>query len=131
MNVSSGDLIAEIETDKATMEVEAIDDGIIGKLLVSEGEEGVKVNTPIAVLIDSNNSLETTDELTVKTVTEQPNVPKETPKLEQVKQDEINLEPNSSVITVREALRNAMAEEMRLNKKFLSWEKKLQNIRCI
>jgi pyruvate dehydrogenase E1 component beta subunit len=115
--VTSGDLIAEIETDKATMEVEAIDDGIIGKLLVSEGEEGIKVNTPIAVLIDSKNSLEITDELTVKTVTEQPNFPKETPKLEQVKQDEINLEPNSSVITVREALRNAMAEEMRLNKK--------------
>ena len=115
--VTSGDLIAEIETDKATMEVEAIDDGIIGKLLVSEGEEGIKVNTPIAVFIDSKNSLEITDELTVKTVTEQPNVPKETPKLEQVKQDEINLEPNSSVITVREALRNAMAEEMRLNKK--------------
>jgi pyruvate dehydrogenase E1 component beta subunit len=99
------------------MEVEAIDDGIIGKLLVSEGEEGIKVNTPIAVLTDSKNSLEITDELTVKTVTEQPNVPKETPILEQVKQDEINLEPNSSVITVREALRNAMAEEMRLNKK--------------
>jgi len=67
------------------MEVEAIDDGIIGKLLVSEGEEGIKVNTPIAVLTDSKNSLEITDELTVKTVTEQPNVPKETPKLEQVK----------------------------------------------
>ena len=115
--VTSGDLIAEIETDKATMEVEAIDDGIIGKLLVSEGEEGIKVNTPIAVLTDSKNSLEITDELNVKTVTEQPNVPKETPKLEQVKQNEINLEPNSSFITVREALRNAMAEEMRLNKK--------------
>ena len=115
--VTSGDLIAEIETDKATMEVEAIDDGIIGKLLVSEGEEGIKVNTPIAVLTDSKNSLETSDELTVKTVTEQPNIPKETPKLEQVKQNEINLEPNSSFITVREALRNAMAEEMRLNKK--------------
>ena len=115
--VTSGDLIAEIETDKATMEVEAIDDGIIGKLLVSEGDEGIKVNTPIAVLTDSKNSLEITNELTVKTVTEQPNVPKETPKLEQVKQNEINLEPNSSFITVREALRNAMAEEMRLNKK--------------
>jgi pyruvate dehydrogenase E1 component beta subunit len=115
--VTSGDLIAEIETDKATMEVEAIDDGIIGKLLVSEGEEGIKVNTPIAVLTDSKNSLEITDELTVKTDAEQPNFPKETPKIEQVKQNEINLEPNSSFITVREALRNAMAEEMRLNKK--------------
>ncbi|MCB1366512.1 MAG: pyruvate dehydrogenase complex dihydrolipoamide acetyltransferase [Rhodobacteraceae bacterium] len=50
--VSSGDLLAEIETDKATMEFEAVDDGIIGKLLVAEGAEGVKVNTPIALLLD-------------------------------------------------------------------------------
>ena len=46
----SGDVIAEIETDKATMEVEAVDEGKIGKILVPEGTEGVKVNTPIAVL---------------------------------------------------------------------------------
>ena len=64
--VSSGDLIAEIETDKATMEVEAVDDGKIGKLLVPEGEEGIKVNTPIAVLTDSKNS--TLLILTVKTL---------------------------------------------------------------
>ena len=51
-SISSGDLIAEIETDKATMEVEAVDDGKIGQLLVSEGTEGVKVNTPIALLDD-------------------------------------------------------------------------------
>ncbi|MBZ0130146.1 MAG: pyruvate dehydrogenase complex dihydrolipoamide acetyltransferase [Rhodobacteraceae bacterium] len=50
--VSSGDLLAEIETDKATMEFEAVDDGVIGKLLVAEGSEGVKVNTPIALLLD-------------------------------------------------------------------------------
>ena len=49
--VSSGDLIAEIETDKATMEVEAIDDGTIGKILVNEGQESIKVNEPIAVLL--------------------------------------------------------------------------------
>ena len=48
--VSSGDLLAEIETDKATMEFEAVDEGVIGKLLVAEGTEGVKVNTPIAVI---------------------------------------------------------------------------------
>ena len=53
-SISSGDLIAEIETDKATMEVEAVDDGKIGQLLVAEGTEGVKVNTPIALLVDSN-----------------------------------------------------------------------------
>ena len=49
--VSSGDVIAEIETDKATMEVEVVDDGVIGKLLVAEGTEGVAVNSPIAVLL--------------------------------------------------------------------------------
>jgi len=50
-SVKSGDVIAEIETDKATMEVEAIDEGTVGKLLVPEGTENVKVNTPIAVLL--------------------------------------------------------------------------------
>src|SRR5262249_4602126 len=48
--VSSGDVIAEIETDKATMEVEAVDEGVVSKLLVPEGTEGVKVNAPIALL---------------------------------------------------------------------------------
>ena len=50
--VSSGDVIAEIETDKATMEVEAIDEGTVGKLLVAEGTEGIKVNTVIAILLE-------------------------------------------------------------------------------
>src|SRR5262245_35181213 len=49
-DVKPGDVIAEIETDKATMEVEAVDEGKVAKLLVAEGTEGVKVNTPIAVL---------------------------------------------------------------------------------
>src|SRR5271166_1806358 len=49
--VHSGDVIAEIETDKATMEVEAVDEGKIGKILVPAGTEGVKVNTPIAVIL--------------------------------------------------------------------------------
>ena len=48
--IKPGDIIAEIETDKATMEVEAVDEGKVSKLLVAEGTEGVKVNTPIAVL---------------------------------------------------------------------------------
>ena len=50
--VTSGDVIAEIETDKATMEVEAVDDGVIGALLVAEGAQGVKVNAPIATLLE-------------------------------------------------------------------------------
>ncbi len=64
--IQSGDLIAEIETDKATMEFEAIDEGIIGKLLVSEGSESVKVNTPIAVILDDGEELkvnETADQV--------------------------------------------------------------------
>ena len=50
-HVAAGDVIAEIETDKATMEVEAVDEGTLGKILVAAGTEGVKVNTPIAVLL--------------------------------------------------------------------------------
>ncbi|MGK2872961.1 MAG: pyruvate dehydrogenase complex dihydrolipoamide acetyltransferase [Alphaproteobacteria bacterium] len=50
--VSAGDIIAEIETDKATMEYESIDDGTVGKLLVSEGQEAIKINAPIAVLLE-------------------------------------------------------------------------------
>ena len=56
--IQSGDLIAEIETDKATMEFEAVDEGIIGKLLVTEGSEGVKVNSPIAIILDDGGDLE-------------------------------------------------------------------------
>ena len=56
--IQSGDLIAEIETDKATMEFEAVDEGIIGKLLVTEGSEGVKVNSPIAIVLDDGEDLE-------------------------------------------------------------------------
>src|SRR5262249_50183215 len=54
--VKAGDIIAEIETDKATMEVEAVDEGKVGRLLVAEGTEGVKVNTPIAVLLAEGES---------------------------------------------------------------------------
>ncbi len=54
--VASGDLLAEIETDKATMEFEAVDEGVIGKILVAEGTEGVAVNTPIAVMLGDGES---------------------------------------------------------------------------
>ncbi|MBT8425233.1 MAG: 2-oxo acid dehydrogenase subunit E2, partial [Silicimonas sp.] len=54
--VSSGDLLAEIETDKATMEFEAVDEGTVGKIIVPEGTEGVKVNSPIAVLLEEGES---------------------------------------------------------------------------
>ncbi len=55
--VKAGDVIAEIETDKATMEVEAVDEGILGKILVPDGTEGVKVNQPIAVLIEEGEAV--------------------------------------------------------------------------
>ena len=54
--VRSGDILAEIETDKATMEFEAVDEGIVGKILIAEGTAGVKVNTPIAVLVEEGES---------------------------------------------------------------------------
>ena len=50
--VKAGDVLAEIETDKATMEVEAVDEGVLGRILVAEGTEGVAVNTPIALLLE-------------------------------------------------------------------------------
>jgi pyruvate dehydrogenase E2 component (dihydrolipoamide acetyltransferase) len=54
--VSSGDVMCEIETDKATMEFEAVDEGVIGKIMIADGTEGVKVNTPIAVLLEDGES---------------------------------------------------------------------------
>ena len=56
-NVKSGDVIAEIETDKATMEVEAVDEGVLGKILVGDGTQGVKVNQPIAVLVEPGENV--------------------------------------------------------------------------
>jgi len=55
--VKAGDVLAEIETDKATMEVEAVDEGVLGKILVADGTEGVKVNAPIAVLVEPGEAV--------------------------------------------------------------------------
>src|ERR1700688_3261614 len=57
--VRAGDVIAEIETDKATMEVEAVDEGVLGKILVADGTQGVKVNEPIAILVDEGEAVPT------------------------------------------------------------------------
>ena len=59
--VAAGDVIAEIETDKATMEVEAVDEGTLGKILVAEGTEGVLVNTPIALLLAEGEDVSALD----------------------------------------------------------------------
>ncbi|MDG2269043.1 MAG: hypothetical protein P8M28_01340, partial [Alphaproteobacteria bacterium] len=60
-SVAPGDVIAEIETDKATMEVEAVDEGTLGKILVAEGAEEVPVNTPIAVLLEDGEDTSALD----------------------------------------------------------------------
>ncbi len=122
--VAAGDIMAEIETDKATMEFEAVDEGVIGKILVSEGTEGVKVNTPIAVLLEEGESADDIGAAAgpaaapaeakapaasapaaaksaapqVRAADQTPDWPEGTPMKTQ---------------TVREALRDAMAEEMR------------------
>ncbi|WP_343315684.1 pyruvate dehydrogenase complex E1 component subunit beta [Brucella sp. BE17] len=129
-NVTSGDVIAEIETDKATMEVEAVDEGTIGKLLIEEGAEGVKVNTPIAVLLAEGESASdiapaAKAEASKEEAKEEPKAEQEKP--EEKKADSVPAAPKVEVAadpdipagtemvstTVREALRDAMAEEMR------------------
>ena len=67
--VSSGDLIAEIETDKATMELEAIDEGTVAKLLIDEGSEGVKVGTVIALIAEEGEDVSNMDAMASPTVT--------------------------------------------------------------
>ena len=90
--IQSGDLIAEIETDKATMEFEAVDEGIIGKLLVSEGSEGVKVNSPIAIILDDGEELKVNETADLVGDTEHT-------KLEITKEEVVeNKEPSMNVI---------------------------------
>jgi pyruvate dehydrogenase E1 component beta subunit len=116
--VSSGDIIAEIETDKATMEFEAVDEGTIGKLLIDEGSEGVKVNTPIAVLIEEGESVDDVASppapVAAAPVAATPVAVPAAPAAAIV--DTSPDWPEGTEVkstTVREALRDAMAEEMR------------------
>jgi pyruvate dehydrogenase E1 component beta subunit len=146
--ISAGDVIAEIETDKATMEVEAVDEGTLAKIVVPEGTEGVKVNTPIAILavegedVDkagegvgeeepapapqakedgSETSSQAADNAggKAKEAADEPSAKKEAAKAPAAPKMEIAADPDIPEgtemvsITVREALRDAMAEEMR------------------
>jgi pyruvate dehydrogenase E1 component beta subunit len=118
--VKSGDVIAEIETDKATMEVEAADDGKVAKLLVEEGTENVKVNQVIAILADDGESLQDTEapKETKAAAKKEAAAAKEEkaarPAKVDVKSDpELPAGTEFVTQTVREALRDAMAEEMR------------------
>jgi pyruvate dehydrogenase E1 component beta subunit len=114
--VKSGDILAEIETDKATMEFEAVDEGRIGKILVPEGTEGVKVNSPIAVLVGDGEDAKVAP-MPKKAAAPAaapkepaPAAPVEAPK---VAEPEVPAGTEFVTMTVREALRDAMAEEMR------------------
>ncbi len=116
--VSSGDIMAEIETDKATMEFEAVDEGIIGKILVAEGTEGVKVNTAIAVLVEDGESADDIAEAEpadAQISIDEPAAAAPAAPVEVVTPKEMDIPEGTEMkpTTVREALRDAMAEEMR------------------
>jgi pyruvate dehydrogenase E1 component beta subunit len=137
--VASGDAIAEIETDKATMEVEAVDEGTIGKLLIEAGTEGVKVNTAIAILLQDGESADAMSAAPKKEepkaeatnsdsdaaggksreASEEPSAKKEAAKVPAAPKIDVAADPDVPegtemvMTTVREALRDAMAEEMR------------------
>jgi pyruvate dehydrogenase E1 component beta subunit len=142
--IKSGDVIAEIETDKATMEVEAADEGTLGKILVPEGTADVAVNTPIAVILGEGEDKAAVKDAkpaeqqkaaesappakTEKTEAKAPTAP--APKQEQKQKQKAPAAPEATIaadpdipegtemvtMTMREALRDAMAEEMRRDK---------------
>jgi pyruvate dehydrogenase E1 component beta subunit len=112
--VKSGDILAEIETDKATMEFESIDEGVIGKILVPEGTEGVKVGTVIAVIGGEGESAPAPSTVAPAAAPAAPTAPAERPAPTARPADpELPAGTASRQATVREALRDAMAEEMR------------------
>ncbi|MBT5264085.1 MAG: pyruvate dehydrogenase complex E1 component subunit beta [Rhodospirillaceae bacterium] len=125
-SVAAGDVIAEIETDKATMEVEAVEEGVLGRILVAEGSEGIAVNTPIAVLLEEGEDASslngggeaqpapvpapTPASAPTVAATPVPAAPQAAPAPDV---DEAPFYAETQKLTVREALRDAMAEEMR------------------
>ena len=115
--VKSGDILAEIETDKATMEFEAVDEGVIGKILVAEGTEGVKVGTVIAVIGEAGEAASpapVSAPAPAPALAEAPAADAALPAAAPRAADPaIPAGTNIATVTVREALRDAMAEEMR------------------
>jgi pyruvate dehydrogenase E1 component beta subunit len=128
--VAAGDIIAEIETDKATMEFEAVDEGILGRILIAAGTEGVKVNTPIALLIAEGESaaeaapkaaaaapvdapVKATTGTTTGAPSEAAKPPAAAKPAARAPEPDWPAGTETRSQTVREALRDAMAEEMR------------------
>ena len=118
--VKAGDVIAEIETDKATMEVEAVDEGEVAEILVAEGSEGVKVNTPIARLAGEAGATPPAPRADVPVAAEPaaaPATPVASAPRVDVRDPEIPADARLVKTTIRDALRDAMAEEMRRDDK--------------
>ncbi len=103
-SVKSGDILAEIETDKATMEFEAVDEGVVGEILVAEGTDGVKVGTVIATMLGEDVATAAPFKALVETAAPVVDVAAESPSPPR---------GEGKSLTLREALRDAMAEEMR------------------
>jgi len=117
-DVASGDVLAEIETDKATMEVEAVEEGKLGKILIAEGTDNVPVNTPIALLLEDGEDASALGAASVAAAA--PAVSAPAPAVEAAPAPaaaplaaETEWDGPTVALTVREALRDAMAEEMR------------------
>ena len=137
--VKPGDVIAEIETDKATMEVEAVDEGTMARILVPEGTEGVKVNTPIAILsaegeddvgepapanakpapaapaaaVDGEAPASAKEQNEKRPAASEPGALPAAPREPVLADPDVPEDTEMVTMTVREALRDAMAEEMR------------------
>ena len=118
--VSSGDILAEIETDKATMEVESIDEGIVGKILIAEGSENVKVGTVILQLLEDGESAADLGAPNASPAPAATPTPEATPiaaaaPAPKAAMPDPSIPTNIKMVdtTVRDALRDAMAEEMR------------------
>jgi len=125
--VQSGDIMAEIETDKATMEFEAVDEGVIGKILIAEGTENVPINTAIAILLEDGedasaaDNIETAAPVAVPEAAPADDTPATSPAKAiasvDIPMEDIPAGTTFTSTTVREALRDAMAEEMRRSEK--------------
>ncbi len=113
--VKSGDILAEIETDKATMEFEAVDEGTVGAILIAEGTDGVKVGTVIAVMSGEGDEKSSTLQVVgdAKPLSTPPSPQADKASTFSPEGEKVTATSNVPTVTLREALRDAMAEEMR------------------
>ena len=119
-SVKSGDILAEIETDKATMEFEAVDEGVISSITVAEGTDGVKVGTVIALITSAGEETAPAPAPSPKPVASRPvDMPTQSAPVptmsdpKPIENSPVTANGNMQSVTLREALRDAMAEEMR------------------